>query len=212
MTTLRLTTKAAGVLANVTSVTLANAATGATWGVRRTDTGVVVVAAGTAVPNISIGLYEYTFTDLPGVPYEYRMAVVYGGETFVSGGDWTANVTPATAVLELTDFDEVLVANVAHELEMWGEDVVVHPVGGVDRYCIAIVTRDPPVVVADRPREEYFPVLVSLPNDAITGISGAEWNARFEITIPRYRGSATVRVRPVKPLHQDAALIMWGCR
>jgi hypothetical protein len=211
MTTLRMTTKAAGVLANVTSVTLSDQPIAPIYGVRRTDTGAVVVAAGTAVPNVSPGVYEYTFTDVSGVPYEYRIAVVAYGRTFIGGGSWTANVTPATAVLELTGFDEVLVANVACELEAWGEDVTVHPVGGADRACVAIVTRDPPVL-ASRPREEYFPVLVSLPNDATTGISAAEWNNRFEITVPRYRGSATSRVRTLKPVHQDAALIMWGCR
>jgi len=211
MTTLRVQTKIAGVLADVTSVTLANAATGATWGVRRTDTGAVVVAAGTAVPRMSTGVYEYEYTDTPGVPYEYRMAVVYGGEKFIGGGSWTANVTPATATLDLSEFDEVLMGNLDVEEDEFGEPVTVHPVGGADRVCTAIVTRDPPVM-KENPREEYFPVLVSLRNSATLGISAAEWSNRFEITLPRHRGAAAVRMRTVKAVKQDAARITWGCQ
>jgi hypothetical protein len=211
MTTLRVQTKIAGVLANVTSVTLADAALAPTYGIRRTDTGVVVVAAGTPMPNVTPGVYEYEYADTSGVPYQWRFAVVYGGQTHIGGGSWTATITPAAAVLTLTAFDEILLANLDQEDAAFGEAVTVHPVGGADRSCTAIVTRDPPVST-DNPRETYYPVLVSLRNDAVLGISGAEWSNRFEITIARHRGSAPGRVRTVKAVKQDAARITWGCQ
>lgn len=210
MTTLRVHTKIAGVLANITSVVFGNAVTGATYGVRRTDSGVVTVAAGVAIPNVSAGVYEYEYADTPGVPYEWRFVAVYGGEKFIGGGSWTANVTPATATLDLSEFDEVLLDNLDAEEDEFGESVTVHPVGGADRVCVAIVTRDPPAM-KDRPREEYFPVLVSVRNSATLGISAAEGSNRFEISLPRHRGSAAVRMRTVQAVKQDAARITWGC-
>jgi hypothetical protein len=208
MTTLRLQTTIAGVLANITSVVFGNAVTGATYGVRRTDTGVVVVAAGVAIPNISAGLYEYEYTDTPGVPYEWRFVAVYGGEKFIGGGAWTADVTPATATLTLSDFDEVLVDDVAVYLADYGEAVTVHPVGGADRPVTGVITRSK-LEMKDQPRGPAAPLAVSLPNSATTGISGAEWHSRFEVTVPRYRGGPTVRMRITRALAQDAGMITW---
>jgi hypothetical protein len=211
MTILRLTTKVAGLAANISGVTLADAVASPTYGVRRTDTGEIVVPAGTAVPNVAVGIYEYECADLPGVPYEYHMVAAYAGRTALCGGSWTAQVEPPAPQLILTEFDELLIANREQELAQWGEPVTVHPIGGADRLVTGIVTRSPPVL-RDRPREPEFPLLVALPNDSVLGISAGEWNDRFELTIQRFRGSATARVRTVKPLHQDAALITWGCR
>lgn len=210
MTTLRLTTKIAGVLADVTAVTLSDkpAAQSPTYGVRRTDTSAVVVAAGTAVPKVSTGLYEYSFAATDGVPYEYRMAAVYAGETFISGGSWTETLDPPASVLELSEQDECLVDDVDFFLLEYGEDVVVYPPAGASRSVTGIVVRSPAKMDAN-PRSQGNPVSVQLPNSVTTGIGGAEWTNRFEVDVPRYRGGPNVRMRIVKAVSQDAAMITW---
>jgi hypothetical protein len=213
MTTLRVRAMdLSGALADVVSVALADrpASQSPTYGVRRRDTGAVIVTAGTPMTKVTTGIYEYDLTDSPGVPYEWRFAAVSGGQTVVGGGSWVANLTPAEATLELTDFEEILLDNLDVEEDEYGEAVTVHPVGGADRICTAIVTRDPPRL-EDRPREEYYPVLVSLRNDTAYGIGAAEWNNRFEITLPRHRGALAVRMRVVRKVKDDAARITWGC-
>ena len=65
MPTITITTSKAGVLTNATSVILSNFA--GTAGITRNDTGVVVVADGTAFANPSTGTYTYDFT----APSEY---------------------------------------------------------------------------------------------------------------------------------------------
>jgi hypothetical protein len=208
MTTLRVQITIGGVLADVAGVTLSDAVSGAIYGVRRTDTGAVVVAAGTAMTRVSAGVYEYEYSDSPGVPYDWRFAAVYGGETYIGGGTWTADVTPAAAVLELSEFDECLVADIEVYLSDYGEAVMVHPVGGEDRAVMGVITRFQ-AEIKDQPRGPLNPVAVSLPNSATMGISGAEWNNRFEVTVPRYRGGPTVRMLTRRALAQDAAMITW---
>jgi hypothetical protein len=210
MTTLRVTTKQAGVLTDVTSVTLADLPTVPAYGIRRTDTGAVAVAAGTSLVRVSTGVYEYEFADTPGVPYEWRFAVLVDGRTNIGGGSWVAHLTPAEATLDLTIADEVALANCDVEEAIWGEQVTIHPPGGADRVCTVIVTRDPPRL-ADRPREEYHPVLVSARNSTTLGIGAAEWTNQFTITLPRHRGSVPVTMRTVRKVHDDAARITWGC-
>lgn len=70
-----------GVLRDVTPIVLRDP-TGA-FGVKRTDTDAVVVAAGTALTRISTGVYEYVFTDpAPALTYDYWVEFVYNGDTF----------------------------------------------------------------------------------------------------------------------------------
>lgn len=63
------------------------------YGLRRTDTEEVIIAAGTALTNVATGQYEYELDDeVEGLPYEYWIRVVYDGETyhvqnFISSGD-----------------------------------------------------------------------------------------------------------------------------
>jgi hypothetical protein len=53
------------------------------FGVRRLDNLDVVVAAETAIPRLSLGTYEYEFTDPePGLTYEYTVKVVYNSTTY----------------------------------------------------------------------------------------------------------------------------------
>src|SRR4051812_47182862 len=54
------------------------------YGVKRLDTGAVVVAAGVDVPRVSTGVYEYVLTDpSAGLTYQYAITMVYLGETYV---------------------------------------------------------------------------------------------------------------------------------
>lgn len=69
-----------GVLTDVTSCVLRDPT--AAFGVKRTDTSAVVVAAGTALTKVATGIYEHTFTDpAAGLTYNYWVEFVYGGET-----------------------------------------------------------------------------------------------------------------------------------
>lgn len=70
----------AGTLTDVTSAVLRDATN--TFGVRRTDTNVVIVASGTAMTHLSTGLYAYTFTEPEaGLNYEYVIEFIYLGIT-----------------------------------------------------------------------------------------------------------------------------------
>lgn len=79
-----------GTLTNVTSVVLNDPTS--TYGVKRDDTDAIVVAAGTALTNVSIGVYEYEFEEpTSGLTYTYYVEYVYGGNTyrverFITGG------------------------------------------------------------------------------------------------------------------------------
>ena len=79
MATITFSSTIGGVAADVTSAVLSDP-TGS-YGVRRTDTGAVVVAAGTALVNDAEGTYTYEFTSVGGVEYQYYVEWVYNGET-----------------------------------------------------------------------------------------------------------------------------------
>tara|TARA_Y100000310_G_scaffold149860_1_gene149245 strand:+ start:401 stop:1282 length:882 start_codon:yes stop_codon:yes gene_type:complete len=69
------------VLTTATSAKLS--ADDASYGVKRTDTGAVVVADDTSMTEISTGIYAYTFTDpADDLTYQYSTEFVYGGETY----------------------------------------------------------------------------------------------------------------------------------
>lgn len=70
-----------GIPVNATTAKLSSFDT--SYGVKRTDTGAVVVADGTAMTNIGTGVYAYTFTDpASDLTYEYSVEFVYAGETY----------------------------------------------------------------------------------------------------------------------------------
>lgn len=80
-TTLSFTARINGALVDVTSITLDDQTDD--FGVRRLDTLDEVVAAGTAIPRVSLGQYSYSFTDPePGLTYEYTVKVVYNSTTY----------------------------------------------------------------------------------------------------------------------------------
>lgn len=72
--------KVDGVLTDVTSAVLRDPTLA--FGVKRTDTGAIIVAAGTAFTHVGTGLYQYTITDpAPGLTYQYWIEIVADGET-----------------------------------------------------------------------------------------------------------------------------------
>jgi len=80
MSTITLTAYTNGALTDVTSVALEDRTD--TFGVRRTDTGDIVVGTGTAMTNSSLGTYTNTFADpSSGVVYEYEYKAVINGVT-----------------------------------------------------------------------------------------------------------------------------------
>ncbi len=67
-----------GALTDATSVALSDAA--GSFGVRRTDTGAVLVAAGTPMRRASVGIYELSIVDpAPSLRYEWWVELVAGG-------------------------------------------------------------------------------------------------------------------------------------
>ena len=76
-----------------------------TFGVKRLDTGAVVVADGVSLTRIAEGEYSYTFTDpAPNLVYEYWVQFLVGGDTFYSG--MTVNgttVLPGYSLRDMTD-------------------------------------------------------------------------------------------------------------
>jgi len=104
--------------------------------------------------------------------------------------------------------DDILMADVDIFLAEFGEPVIVYPTTGASRSVTGIVVRGP-AKMESNPRTQVNPVSLQLPNDAVTGISGAEFNNRFEVDVPRYRGGPAVRMRIVKASSQDAAMITW---
>ena len=81
MSTIRKTFQVDGVLTDMTSVLLSDP-TGS-YGVRREDTGAVVVPDGTAMDHVSTGVYEHTFRDpADDLTYLYYLEVTHGRATF----------------------------------------------------------------------------------------------------------------------------------
>jgi len=80
MPTIRRTWKVNGVFTDVTSARLSSP--DGTFGVRRDDTGAVVVADGTSMSRVSSGVYEYSFVEpAAGLAYSGFVEIVYAGQT-----------------------------------------------------------------------------------------------------------------------------------
>ena len=75
------TVKVGNVPTDATSVKLSDAA--GVYGIKRDDTGAILVAAGTAMGKVSTGVYRYTLEDaVAGVTYRYGVEVVLNGQTY----------------------------------------------------------------------------------------------------------------------------------
>ena len=80
-TIIRFDMRVNGVLVDATSVVFDDPTS--TFGVRRTDTGAIVVAAGIALTHTGTGTYQYSFIDpAPGLIYNYWIKFVYQGNTY----------------------------------------------------------------------------------------------------------------------------------
>jgi hypothetical protein len=106
-----------GVLADMTSVKLSDEA--GTYGVKRMDTGAIVVADGADMTRVSTGVYEYEFTDPAyNLTYDYCVEYVYLGDTRwdqdTLTGPTSAAAGPADSNLAVVYED--LVAEVAYFL------------------------------------------------------------------------------------------------
>lgn len=127
-----------GVLTDPDSIVLSDS--GGTYGVKRTDTDAVVVADGTAMTQVSTGVYSHTFTDpAPGLTYQYVIEAVYGGVTSYEGGTQAGGVASEASLYSYVDACapyagpaplEVIkqqLRDVARhfltETEVWGEDL-----------------------------------------------------------------------------------------
>ena len=106
-TTINFTFTVAGVPTDATSVVLRDA--GNTFGVRRTDTGAAVVAAGTAMTRLSAGEYAHPFTDpAANLTYHYWVEAVHGGATHRLEGSVAGGAAAGTrAYLTVAAADEL---------------------------------------------------------------------------------------------------------
>lgn len=197
MATIRRTTRIDGVLANVTSVVLCDP--DGLYGVRRADTGAVVVAADTPMVPVSDGVYEYEMDDTPGVPYEAWIKRVYAGHVKYSELLWTASplATPAS------DDPRAEMAAIDWEVRLaeYGQTVRVYrgsaDVTGIE--CRAIVSYHDARVVQE-PRTTQPAITVTLTNSALTGISGDEWTNQYEIALPIRPNGSVKRRRATRML------------
>ena len=106
MSTIRKRFKVDSVLTDPTSIVLSDS-TG-TYGVKRDDTGAAVVAAGTAMTQISTGDYQHQFTDPANdLTYTYCVKIVYGGATYYFAGELTGPTTLPTLLTTLQRLAEV---------------------------------------------------------------------------------------------------------
>jgi hypothetical protein len=99
-----------------------------TFGVKRTDTGDIVVAAGVALTSMGSGLYEYAITDpAPNLTYNYWVQFSVGSETFQSEFNITASYSSSwhyTTPQQVTDLCGVPVGNLKDEWIQEVEDLI----------------------------------------------------------------------------------------
>jgi len=96
--------KVAGVLTNATTVKLSDPT--ATYGVKETVSGNVVVADATAMTNSATGVYEYSFTDTVDIAYTAYFEVVYAGATYRFEEDVPARASSSAMVASYTNLLE----------------------------------------------------------------------------------------------------------
>lgn len=107
--TLSVQNKIGGVLTDLTSCRL-NDPTSA-FGVKRTDTNAVIVAAGTAFTHDGTGLYSIAVTGLlAGVEYQAYVETIYAGETSRDPVTWTAVDSSVSLYCTLEEADAIAAA------------------------------------------------------------------------------------------------------
>lgn len=115
-----------GVATNVTSAVLSDI-TG-TYGVKRDDTDAVVVADGTAMTNVGVGQYEYSFTaPANALTYTWVVEYVYDGTTYYDSTTYTdstkaVSLGEAKAQLRITGTtDDTLINRYIDVATAWAE-------------------------------------------------------------------------------------------
>jgi len=129
-----------GVLTNATSVLLSDA--GGTYGIKRNDTGAVVVADGTAMVNTAVGIYDYTFTD-PALDLTYTawFELVYAGATYRDEFVFAGPTSTTVAQSALTTLDAAKA--------YLGRSDFQHREVGLDVYCSQLDATSATVQVTD---------------------------------------------------------------
>ncbi len=93
--TIRKTWTVNNVPANPDSVVLRDPS--GAYGIRRDDTGAMIVVAGTAMSQVATGIYEYTAAGVDaGTTYTAWIEIVYGGDTYRFQVTAVAGVDAAT--------------------------------------------------------------------------------------------------------------------
>lgn len=147
-TTIDFTWRVDGELTDVTSVVLSDE--GATYGVKRSDTDEVVVAAGTALEKIATGTYRYSFADpAANLDYEYWLEVVYNGATYrhdrnISAGVDDNEAASAAIAATLTGMPGV------KRITVDGQTVELDPAGALEQ--MKYFDRKAAVAAGRRPR------------------------------------------------------------
>lgn len=121
-----------GVLTNATTAKLSDA-TGA-YGIKRNDTGAVVVADGTSLLNPSTGVYTYSFTDpAQDLVYTYALEFVHNGITYRITGQLTGGTSAeatAETVTEPTDAEMLTLIRKELKRRLTGGAVEQYTIGG----------------------------------------------------------------------------------
>lgn len=124
MSTLTKTFRVDGILTDMGDVYLSSA--DEAYGIRRNDTGAVVIADGTQMTAVSTGVYVYTFTDPAyGLSYTYVLEFTYGGETHHIAGEFDG---PTAAPVDELTLAEQIAVNAAgpKSVTVDGQTVVQH--------------------------------------------------------------------------------------
>lgn len=91
-TTINLRAYTDGVPTDLTSIKLQDES--GTYGLRRIDNQAVVVASGTALTRLALGVYQHSFTDpAASLDYEYVLRIITGGNTYYYPRTTTDNST-----------------------------------------------------------------------------------------------------------------------
>lgn len=94
-------------------------------------------------------------------------------------------------------------------LAVKGESVTLYDADGNARTGITAIVNRQPQRFAQQPRGPQGPMEVELLNDVTYGVSGSEWNHRWEIALSEVVGAAPVRKRLLRIVAQSVGLLVF---
>jgi hypothetical protein len=162
-----------GVLTNMTSVVLSSA--DGAYGVKRNDTGAVVVIDGVAMTNVSPGVYSHVFADPAlGLTYTCAVEVTCGGEIY-RFTDTLVGPPLGVGSHYASDAGKLWFAAAKRRGETESVSYLAAP-GGVAKVIDALVSRRPP--------EDFLSgaapmITVLLLNDAALGVEASALDVRL---------------------------------